>query len=269
MNTSPNDLIKSNGPAPNLGEDVAKGARELAMGATHFAKEAAATRELTASEVGIVRRIDFVTRMMDNAVRVPGTDFFVGIDPVLGLFPGYGDAISAGISLYVLVEAIRLGAPPNILGRMAGNIAFDLAVGYIPGVGDIFDTFFKANARNAKLIRTEVLGLPAPKSANFAILDVEPEQVVDRPAPARLAEAETLDAELATDAPQSEPQGDGSQPGVAHTPSAIPQPSITHRPRVLVRHTSTLQKAFGYTLVFGLISLFLLPWAVLAYFIFS
>jgi hypothetical protein len=271
MKTPLADPTNDSTNAPNLGEDVAKGARELAMGATHFAQEAAATRELTEREVGIARRIDFVTRMMDNAVRVPGTDFHIGLDPMLGLLPGYGDAISAAISLYVLVEAIRLGAPPNILARMAGNVAFDLAVGYIPGIGDLFDTIFKANSRNASLIRTEILGLPAPKTSRFSILDIEPESVVERPArvaelePIDVAEFEPIDIEVLSGDPEAPNRAPSPRVEVAPAAAQIARP----RPRVLVRETSTLQKAFGYTLVAGLISLFLLPWAILAYFVFT
>ena len=74
---------------------------------------------------------------------------------------------SVVVSVYVFWEAARLGAPLPLLVRMASNIAVDLLGGYVPGVGDVFDAFFKANRRNVELLRghfgaREELGAPLP-----------------------------------------------------------------------------------------------------------
>ena len=84
---------------------------------------------------------------------LPGTSFRFGIDAVLGLVPGVGDAIGAGLSAWLIIEAQRLGAPNILLARMAGNLMLDAAVGAVPLLGDVFDAAFKANLRNMRLLR--------------------------------------------------------------------------------------------------------------------
>jgi hypothetical protein len=98
-----------------------------------------------------VRRMRFVSRLLDDRVRLPGTDFRVGLDPVLGALPGAGDAVAAGLSLYVVAESARLGVPFTTLLRMLANVAIDVAVGSVPVVGVLFDAVWKANVRNVEL----------------------------------------------------------------------------------------------------------------------
>ncbi|WP_277555378.1 DUF4112 domain-containing protein [Halobaculum limi] len=95
-----------------------------------------------------LRRLQTVARVMDEAVRVPGTDIRVGLDPVLGVLPGAGDAVAAGVSLYIVAEAANLGVPLTTIVRMLGNVAADVALGSIPVVGPLFDVVIKANAWN-------------------------------------------------------------------------------------------------------------------------
>lgn len=97
-----------------------------------------------------------VARILDDSVRVPGTDFRVGLDPILGLLPGAGDAVAAGLSLYIVVEAARLGVPYRTIVRMLVNLAIDAAGGSIPVVGTVFDAVWKANRRNVELALREL-----------------------------------------------------------------------------------------------------------------
>lgn len=89
---------------------------------------------------------------MDAAARVPGTDFRVGFDALLGLLPGAGDLIGAAASGFIVVTAARLGASPSILLRMLGNVAVDALLGTVPFLGDLFDVGWKANLRNVRLL---------------------------------------------------------------------------------------------------------------------
>jgi hypothetical protein len=98
-----------------------------------------------------VERMRTVARVFDDLVRVPGTDFRVGIDPVLGAIPVVGDALSTGLSLYVVLESARLGVSFTTLLRMLANVAIDTVGGSIPVVGALFDTVWKANKRNLEL----------------------------------------------------------------------------------------------------------------------
>ena len=91
--------------------------------------------------------------VLDECITIPGTSIKIGIDPLLGLFPGIGDAISALLGTIILNDAARRGLPKWVLGRMAGNILLNATVGAVPIIGDIFSAFFKSNARNYALLQ--------------------------------------------------------------------------------------------------------------------
>jgi hypothetical protein len=69
---------------------------------------------------------------MDNLIRVPGTNFRVGLDPILGLIPGVGDTSSAVVSALALIQAARQGMPKIVLARMAVNILLNELIGIVP-----------------------------------------------------------------------------------------------------------------------------------------
>jgi hypothetical protein len=91
--------------------------------------------------------------IMDDFLRVPGTKFRVGLDPIIGLLPGLGDTASAITSALVLVYAARSGLPKVLVARMAANILINELIGVIPGVGDAFSFWFKSNKRNYELLQ--------------------------------------------------------------------------------------------------------------------
>jgi hypothetical protein len=103
------------------------------------------------------RRIGRVTHVLDELVTVPGTSQRVGLDPVVGLIPVVGDAVAAGVGLWVIGEAARFGVPRVVLGRMVVNLVVDIAIGAIPLLGDIFDFAFRSNSRNLTLFRRHAL----------------------------------------------------------------------------------------------------------------
>ena len=89
---------------------------------------------------------------MDAGIRIPGTSLRFGVDPILGLIPGVGDAAGAALAVWILVEAVRMGASRATVLRIAGNVALDAGLGAVPFVGDIFDFAWKANLRNVALL---------------------------------------------------------------------------------------------------------------------
>ena len=93
-----------------------------------------------------------LAKLLDTAVGVPGTKLRVGLDALLGLIPGAGDAIGAALSGYIILAAARAGATRATLVRMVGNVAVDTLIGAIPVLGDLFDVAFKSNARNVALL---------------------------------------------------------------------------------------------------------------------
>ncbi|WP_353473876.1 DUF4112 domain-containing protein [Salipiger sp. H15] len=100
-----------------------------------------------------LERIEVWARRMDRAYRIPFTGVRFGWDAMLGLVPGIGDTLALAPALWILKEAHGMGAPTPLLGRMGGNLAVDWLVGLVPLVGDIFDIGYRANSRNAALLR--------------------------------------------------------------------------------------------------------------------
>ena len=124
-----------------------------AYGAAFDAIKAAGPRREDA-----IARVTMLAKLLDSAFLIPGLNRRVGLDAVLGLVPGVGDAVSAALASYIIWEARQLGLPRWKIARMIGNVAFDTAIGAIPLAGDVFDVFFKSNERNLRIIH-EHLGL--------------------------------------------------------------------------------------------------------------
>lgn len=97
-----------------------------------------------------------LSRILDAAIRIPGTDIRIGLDPILGLVPGLGDWAGALGSGYILLRAASLGAARPTLLRMAANIGVDFMAGSVPVLGDIFDLGWRANERNMVLLRAHL-----------------------------------------------------------------------------------------------------------------
>lgn len=98
------------------------------------------------------RRLVRIARLMDSSIRIPIIGKRIGWDAVIGLVPGVGDLAGAVISGYIVVAAVRLGAPGKTVARMAGNVGLEALVGAVPLLGDIFDMAFRANERNVALL---------------------------------------------------------------------------------------------------------------------
>ena len=97
-----------------------------------------------------LKRLRALAWFLDRSI--PVGPWRVGLDPIIGLLPGAGDWIAAGLSVYVLYEGARLGLPASVLTRMAGNILVEAIVGTIPVAGDMFDFAWQANMRNVRLV---------------------------------------------------------------------------------------------------------------------
>ena len=89
---------------------------------------------------------------LDEGIRLPGTRIRIGLDPILGLVPGLGDAAGVLLGPAILVEGLRRGVPRLTLVRMATNIVVDSVLGAVPLIGDVFDAAWKANVRNLALL---------------------------------------------------------------------------------------------------------------------
>jgi len=89
---------------------------------------------------------------MDDLVRVPGTNIGLGLDALIGLIPGVGDAAGSVISGVILVDAVRHRVPLAVLALMGWNLVLDALLGLLPGVGDVADAAHRANLKNLRLL---------------------------------------------------------------------------------------------------------------------
>jgi hypothetical protein len=118
------------------------------------------------------RRTDLarLARLLDAAVRVPGTDFRVGLDALLGLVPGVGDLAGAAMSGYIVLAAVRAGAPATVLVMMLTNVAVDTLGGAVPLVGDLFDAGWRSNTRNVALLERHLAEPTATRAASRVVV---------------------------------------------------------------------------------------------------
>ena len=99
------------------------------------------------------RRLEAVEGVLERAFVVPGTNYRVGLDGIVGLIPVLGDIVTTSMGAWLVWEARNLGMPKFHLVRMGGNVAFDTVIGLIPFVGDAADFLFPSNTRNLKIIK--------------------------------------------------------------------------------------------------------------------
>ena len=125
---------------------------------------------LPTKKLAKINRLRRLSKVMDNAIAIPGTKVSFGLDPILGLLPGGGDTITGGLSAYIVVEAARMGLPREILYKMVGNILLDSFAGTIPVLGDLFDVGWKSNVKNIELLEKHLeLGQEAQNNTLFII----------------------------------------------------------------------------------------------------
>jgi Domain of unknown function (DUF4112) len=109
-------------------------------------------RRLRPDQEARLKRVRWLARILDEVFRIPGTKIRFGLDGILGLVPVAGDVACSLVSLYIIRESARLGAPGPILLQMTFNVAADLVVGAVPVAGDLADLAWKANLKNVQLL---------------------------------------------------------------------------------------------------------------------
>ena len=108
---------------------------------------------LSADPLAVRKRVEAMEALLEGLFVIPGTNFRVGLDALLGVLPVGGSVVAGAFGSWLAWEARNLGMPTSAYWRMAGNIAFDTALGAIPVVGTVSDVFFRSNTRNLKIIR--------------------------------------------------------------------------------------------------------------------
>lgn len=109
--------------------------------------------------------------LLDRAFPVPGTRRRVGISPIIGLIPGIGDLVTALLSTWIVVGALRHRVPGRHIARMVLNIVADAAIGTIPVIGDLFDFLFQENLSNVEtLLRHRDKTRPPRSTARISLI---------------------------------------------------------------------------------------------------
>ena len=109
--------------------------------------------------------LDMLSHVLDDFLRIPGTQIRFGLDGIVGLIPGIGDVLGAMASWILILAAWLRGVPKVTLVRMLSNVAIETIVGIVPVLGDGFDIYWKANRRNFALLQrsTEAASLQQRK----------------------------------------------------------------------------------------------------------
>ncbi len=99
------------------------------------------------------KRLEAMEMLLERSMVVPGTNYRIGLDAVVGLVPVVGDLITTAMGAWIVWEARNLGMSKFHLVRMGGNVAFDALLGAVPLVGDAFDFVFRSNSRNIRILK--------------------------------------------------------------------------------------------------------------------
>ena len=89
---------------------------------------------------------------LDTAFKLPFIPFRIGLDDIIGLIPGLGDAVMLIAALRIVYLGKKMGLPPGLVKVMLRNALLDFGLGFIPLVGDIVDFFYKANQANVRVM---------------------------------------------------------------------------------------------------------------------
>lgn len=97
-------------------------------------------------------KAQWIANVTDTAVRIPIVNINLGLDFLIGLIPGFGDAVMTLVALRIVYLGKKLGMPKHLLRKMVRNSLLDFGFGFVPVVGDLVDLFYKANKRNVRLM---------------------------------------------------------------------------------------------------------------------
>ena len=104
-------------------------------------------------------QIDRLARIMDSAITLPIIGR-VGLDAVLDVVPMFGNFAGAAITLTLIARTLQYGPPPSLVSKMLSNVLVDIIVGGIPFIGPLADIWWKANDKNAALMREYLASKP-------------------------------------------------------------------------------------------------------------
>jgi len=102
------------------------------------------------------RSAESIKKLSDRVIGVG--PFTIGLDGLLTWIPGAGIVYSAGAAMFLLATALGGGASLGTLARMAGYLGLDVLSSDfpIPGVADLFDTFWQGHLMAANALQKDI-----------------------------------------------------------------------------------------------------------------
>jgi len=98
----------------------------------------------------------WIAHILDDLIKIPGTDRRIGLDPIIGLIPGVGDFLTSTGGLALLAAGAKKRVPKSVYLRMTSNWVLNSLVGAIPFLGDAFSFWYKSNRRNYELLNAHL-----------------------------------------------------------------------------------------------------------------
>jgi hypothetical protein len=122
---------------------------------------------LTERQLAKLKHLQWLSYWSDNSLSIPGTQWRFGLESLAGFLPFGGDAIGILLSCYIVWQAMEFGLSRTMLSQMVWNLLLDGLAGSVPVMGDIFDTTWKANSRNLRLLEGHLrTAVPSKRRVN-------------------------------------------------------------------------------------------------------
>lgn len=116
-------------------------------------KTAVEQQDVSRADVESLKWVEKISHLMDSRFTIPGTKIRFGLDPILSLIPVLGDLATYIVSGVLIYTMHNHGASRKVVLKMVINATLDAILGAIPLIGTVFDTFYRANERNVRLLR--------------------------------------------------------------------------------------------------------------------
>lgn len=98
----------------------------------------------------------WIAHLLDDFIKIPGTNKRIGLDPIIGLIPGFGDFAISTAGLTLIATGIQRKVHKSVYLRMIANWTLNALIGAIPILGDLFSFWYKSNQRNHRLLRAHL-----------------------------------------------------------------------------------------------------------------
>ena len=105
---------------------------------------------LSEHDAKILTKVKRRAYRLDQSMSILGIK--VGWSALVGLIPGFGDALDMFMALMVVNTAKGADLDSATLNKMYLNVAIDFLIGLVPFLGDFADALFRCNTKNAVLL---------------------------------------------------------------------------------------------------------------------